>query len=350
MVEIARGDVAGTELDAVVNAANGTLLGGGGVDGALHRGAGPELVAACRALPEVSPGVRCPTGEARLTPGFALRARWVIHTVGPVYDRDPDPAGRLASAMRASLRLAAATGARSVAVPALSCGAYGYPVSEAAAILVGVARERRWGLDPIRFVLFDAATERSFAGALRVGPEPRDGGAAPSDPAAFRRAAPGDDAAIASVIRSVMPTFGACGPGFAITDPEVDHMATAYRAPRSAYLVVEDRGRVVGGGGVGPLAGGDPATCELRKMYFLPEVRGRGVGRALLRQLLVIARGYGFRRCYLETLTGMDAAQRLYERLGFARLPGPLGHTGHTGCDRFYALDLGGLDPGAAGW
>jgi putative acetyltransferase len=149
-----------------------------------------------------------------------------------------------------------------------------------------------------------------------------------------------DDAAVAAIIRQVMPEFGACGPGYAINDPEVDAMCAAYRQPRSAYLVWDAAGRVLGGGGIGPLAGAPPEVCELRKMYFLPGLRGTGRGEILLRRLLSLARDHGYHTCYLETLTGMDKAQRLYERMGFARLEGPMGSTGHFGCNRFYALDL----------
>jgi putative acetyltransferase len=149
-----------------------------------------------------------------------------------------------------------------------------------------------------------------------------------------------DDAAIAAIIRSVMPEFGACGSGFAINDPEVDWMARAYAAPRCAYFVVELDGRVVGGGGVAPLEGGDRDTCELRKMYFLPEARGLGAGARVMARCLDAARTAGFRRCYLETLTGMDAAMRLYERTGFRRIHAPMGATGHGGCNTFFLLDL----------
>jgi putative acetyltransferase len=157
----------------------------------------------------------------------------------------------------------------------------------------------------------------------------------------IRPIARGDDAAMAAIIRAVMPEFGASGCGFAINDPEVDWMSRAYAAPRSAYFVVEDAGgQVLGGGGVAPLEGGDADTCELRKMYFLPGARGRGIGSALMARCLHSARGFGFTRCYLETLTGMDAAMRLYERSGFQRIDSPLGATGHGGCNRFYLLAL----------
>ena len=162
----------------------------------------------------------------------------------------------------------------------------------------------------------------------------------PDAAAAIRPITPADDAAIAAIIRAVMPEFGASGQGFAINDPEVDWMSRAYAAPRSAYFVVEDDGCVVGGGGIAPLEGGDAGTCELRKMYFLPQLRGRGVGTALMARCLQAAREAGFRRCYLETLTGMDAAMRLYERSGFQRIPAPMGNTGHGGCNMFYLRDL----------
>lgn len=149
-----------------------------------------------------------------------------------------------------------------------------------------------------------------------------------------------DDAGMARIIRTVMPEFGATGSGFAINDPEVDWMSRAYSEPRSAYFVVEREGTVIGGGGVAPLVGGDVRTCELRKMYFLPEARGIGAGTAMMDRCLQAARGFGFEQCYLETLRGMDAAMRLYERTGFQRIDVPMGATGHGGCNAFYLLDL----------
>ncbi|PTL75614.1 GNAT family N-acetyltransferase [Vitiosangium sp. GDMCC 1.1324] len=152
---------------------------------------------------------------------------------------------------------------------------------------------------------------------------------------------PRDDAAVAAIIRQVMPEFGADGPGFALHDAEVDGMSAAYARPGRAYWVVEDEsGRVLGGGGIAPLDGNEPGVCELRKMYFLPDARGRGVGERLLRQSLTFAREAGYRTCYLETLAGMAQAQKLYRRLGFQPLPRPMGATGHFGCDCWYALDL----------
>ena len=153
-IEILQGDLTRQEVDAIVNAANQKMLGGGGVDGAIHRAAGPRLLAACEAAPELRPGIRCPTGEARITPGFELRARHVIHTVGPVYSGSPRDAELLASAYRASLQLAVEHELRSIAFPAISCGVYGYPLDEAAAIACAVSREQAWPLEHIRFVLF----------------------------------------------------------------------------------------------------------------------------------------------------------------------------------------------------
>jgi putative acetyltransferase len=149
-----------------------------------------------------------------------------------------------------------------------------------------------------------------------------------------------DDAAIAAVIRSVMPEFGAGGAGFAIHDAEVDAMSAAYARPRCAYFVVEVDGSVLGGGGIAPLDGADTATCELRKMYFMPDLRGRGAGRALIERCLDAARTHAFARCYIETLTGMDAAQALYLANGFHAIDHALGRTGHFSCDRFYLREL----------
>lgn len=166
-VQILQGDLTKEATDAIVNAANQRMLGGGGVDGAIHRAAGPALLEACLAVPEVRPGVRCPTGEARITPGFDLLARYVIHAVGPRYGGRPRDAELLASAFRSSLELAVRHGLRSIAFPALSCGIYGYPTHEAAAISAQVVREQPWNLDEIRFVLFSndvfAAWTHAFA-------------------------------------------------------------------------------------------------------------------------------------------------------------------------------------------
>lgn len=150
----------------------------------------------------------------------------------------------------------------------------------------------------------------------------------------------GDSAPLAELLREVMEEFGAAGAGSSIHDPEVHDMAGAYAGEGSAYFVVESDGRLVGGGGLGPLAGGAPEICELRKMYLRPEARGRGLGRAMLHRCLAIARQFGYHRMYLETRQTMTEARRLYERNGFAAVSKPIGHTGHFGCDAWYVRDL----------
>ena len=141
-IEIVEADITTLDVDAIVNAANERMLGGGGVDGAIHRAAGPELLAACRAVPEVAPGVRCPTGECRITPGgFHLPARFVIHTVGPVWHGGSSgELELLAACYRNSLTVARDNGLQSVAFPAVSCGVFGYPLDDAAQIAVDEIR------------------------------------------------------------------------------------------------------------------------------------------------------------------------------------------------------------------
>lgn len=168
--EVIEADITALAFDAIVNAANETLMGGGGVDGAIHRAAGQELLAACRAIPEVRPGVRCPTGEARVTPGFGLPARHVIHTVGPIWrGGHRDEAELLANAYRSSLALAAAMGAQSLAFPAISCGVYGYPIEQAVPIAVREVRawlDRDAGPRRIVFCCFGEALASAYRRAL----------------------------------------------------------------------------------------------------------------------------------------------------------------------------------------
>lgn len=168
LLEARQADITRVEVGAIVNAANGTLLGGGGVDGAIHRAAGPHLLAACRELAQDTPGVRCPTGEARITPGFALPAQYVIHTVGPVWrGGDAGEAEALAACYRNSLVLAAGHDIQQLAFPAISCGVYGYPPDAAVAIAVGVVRT--WTGPAPAHVLFcchDAAMLARYQAAL----------------------------------------------------------------------------------------------------------------------------------------------------------------------------------------
>ena len=137
MIKVIQGDITTLAVDAIINAANERMLGGGGVDGAIHDAAGEELFKACLKVPEVRPGVRCPTGEARITSGFKLPAKFVIHTVGPVYrDGQHGEPEKLAACYRNSLALAAENGCKSIAFPCISTGVYGYPIEKAAKIAV----------------------------------------------------------------------------------------------------------------------------------------------------------------------------------------------------------------------
>jgi putative acetyltransferase len=150
-----------------------------------------------------------------------------------------------------------------------------------------------------------------------------------------------DNFAIAALIRRVMPEFGASGPGFAIHDPEVDSMFESYSRARSAYFVlVEDDGVGVGGGGIAPLQAASTQVCELRKMYFLPDARGLGLGAKLMDLCLESARGFGFEKCYIETLASMTSAGKLYLKNGFRVLDKPMGSTGHFSCDNWLIKDL----------
>ena len=160
------GDITEQDADAVVNAANSTLLGGGGVDGAIHRRGGPEILAACRRLRQTTLPDGLPTGQAVATTAGRLPARWVIHAVGPVHSAREDRSPLLASAYRESLRVADELGARTVAFPAISAGAYGWPLDDAARIGVATVRSTPTRVDQVRFVLFSQPAYDAFAAAL----------------------------------------------------------------------------------------------------------------------------------------------------------------------------------------
>lgn len=168
-VRVVRGDITAQDVDAVVNAANSSLLGGGGVDGAIHRKGGPEILDECRRLREERYPDGLPTGQAVATTAGHLPARWVIHTVGPVYAKSVDRSGLLASCHTESLRVADELGAATVAFPAISCGIYGYPLHLAAPVAVGAVRSAPTAVAEVRFVLFDDEALSAFADALADG-------------------------------------------------------------------------------------------------------------------------------------------------------------------------------------
>lgn len=166
---VVRGDITTTQVDAVVNAANSGLLGGGGVDGAIHRAGGRAILDACRELRATTLPDGLPTGQAVATTAGDLPARWVIHTVGPVYSRADDRSSLLASAYRESLRVADTLPAATVAFPAVSAGVYGWPVDDAARVAVRAVRATDTDVAEVRFVLFSEEVERAFARAVQDG-------------------------------------------------------------------------------------------------------------------------------------------------------------------------------------
>ncbi|MFQ6145172.1 O-acetyl-ADP-ribose deacetylase [Streptomyces sp. SID10815] len=165
-ITLVRGDITRQRVDALVNAANSSLLGGGGVDGAIHRRGGPAILTECRALRASHYGRGLPTGEAVATTAGALDARWVIHTVGPVWAAGEDRSHLLVSCHRASLRVADELGARTVAFPAISTGVYRWPLDDAARIALRTVRETETAVEEIRFVLFDEPAYQAFAARL----------------------------------------------------------------------------------------------------------------------------------------------------------------------------------------
>ncbi len=151
-----------------------------------------------------------------------------------------------------------------------------------------------------------------------------------------------DEAAIAQVIRDVSAEHGlTAAKGYGVADPELDHLFPLYQGAGRAYWVITDpQGKILGGGGIAPLQGAKESVCELQKMYFLPQLRGKGLGRRLVQQALAFARNAGYRSCYLETTAVLNRATHLYQQLGFRHLESPLGNTGHCSCEIHMSLDL----------
>jgi O-acetyl-ADP-ribose deacetylase len=168
-ITLHRGDITQQEVDAIVNAANSSLMGGGGVDGAIHRNGGQEILEECRQLRATKYPAGLPTGLAVATTAGRLNAKWVIHTVGPVYSPREDRSHDLASCHIESLRVADALGAKTIAFPAISTGVYGYPLDEAAPVAISAIRNADTQVEEVRFVLFGDEAHRAFSDALRRG-------------------------------------------------------------------------------------------------------------------------------------------------------------------------------------
>ena len=163
---------------------------------------------------------------------------------------------------------------------------------------------------------------------------------APQSPV-MRRLTLQDNPAIARVIRQVSAEYGlTADKGYTVADPNLDELYQVYSQPGHAYWVVEYEGEVVGGGGIAPLAGSESDICELQKMYFLEEGRGKGIGFQLIQQCLEKATGFGYEKCYLETMPFMLDAQKLYKKVGFENICSPMGSTGHTSCPVWMLKDL----------
>jgi putative acetyltransferase len=148
----------------------------------------------------------------------------------------------------------------------------------------------------------------------------------------IREIQPQDNPQVARIVREVLTEYNAPKTGTAYADPQLDQLFEVYNVARSVYFVVLNDGKVIGGAGIAPLQNGDPKVCELQKMYFLPEARGRGFGKLMMEKCLLAATEFGFEYCYLETLPSMKEALSLYRKSGFTALDAPMGGTGHTSC------------------
>ncbi len=149
-----------------------------------------------------------------------------------------------------------------------------------------------------------------------------------------------DNQSVAQLIRAVFDELNIPKVGTAYADPYLDLMFEEYSKPKSAYFVVESEGKIVGGAGVAPLENETEAICELQKMYFLPETRGLGIGGQIMDKCLQIAKDFGFKKCYLETMPFMHDAQKLYKKVGFESICSPMGSTGHTSCPVWMLKEL----------
>lgn len=158
--------------------------------------------------------------------------------------------------------------------------------------------------------------------------------------AIIREVVPKDNPSLAVLIRDVLIELGVPKVGTAYEDPELDTMYSAYDCPRSAYFVVEEKGKIIGGAGISPLVGEDERFCELQKMYFLPQSRRRGLGKKMIDHCLHFAQAHHYSLCYIETLPNMKAAQLLYVKTGFTYLDAPMGNTGHTSCNIWLKKNL----------
>lgn len=160
------------------------------------------------------------------------------------------------------------------------------------------------------------------------------------EPIIIRTIRPSDDPVVANIVKTTLTEFGMNKAGTAFSDPTTDDLSILFDIPRAIYYVAEMEGRVIGGAGIHPLDGGEVHVCELQKMYLLPESRGKGLAGKLITLCLDYAKQHGYTQCYLETSPELARARKVYEQFGFRYLTGPMGNTGHFGCDSWMLKDL----------
>jgi putative acetyltransferase len=160
------------------------------------------------------------------------------------------------------------------------------------------------------------------------------------EPITIRTIVASDDPAVANLVKTTLTEFGMNKAGTAFSDPATNHLSVLFGKPRAIYYVAETEGRVIGGVGIHPLDGGEAHVCELQKMYLLPEARGKGLAGRLITMCLDYAKQQGYTQCYLETSPELARARKVYEQFGFRYLTGPIGNTGHFGCDSWMLKDL----------